>query len=115
MAWLVANGVRVELEIASTRAARARGLLGRDRLDGVLLLPSTRSVHTLGMRFAIDVAHVDADGCVISTTSMRPNRLGRVVRRADAVLEATEGSFDRWGIGPGVVCRIEGLGDEVAA
>ena len=47
------------LEVAETLSARARGLLGREGVDGAILLRPARSVHTLGMRFAIDVAHLD--------------------------------------------------------
>ena len=62
MAWLVRDGeVLASLEVAGSRAGRARGLLGRDGIDGVLHLPDTRSVHTFGMRFDIDVAFLDAD------------------------------------------------------
>ena len=61
MAWLVRDDkVLGSLEVAEGTAARVRGLLGRDGLDGALLLPHTRSVHSFGMRFAIDVAFLDS-------------------------------------------------------
>ena len=44
-----------------TRHRPVAGLLGRDGIEGALLLRPARSVHTLGMRFAIDVAFCDAD------------------------------------------------------
>ncbi|MFC6341747.1 hypothetical protein ACFP8W_07160, partial [Nocardioides hankookensis] len=50
------------LEVAATHRARSRGLLGRDGIDGALLLPKARQVHTFRMRFPIDVAHVAGDG-----------------------------------------------------
>ena len=57
MGWLLRDGeVLASLEVADTRAARRRGLLGRDGIDGALLLAPARSVHTFGMRFPIDVA-----------------------------------------------------------
>ena len=57
MAWLVRGGeVLASLEVADTRAMCRKGLLGRDGIDGALLLVPARSVHTLGMRFDIDVA-----------------------------------------------------------
>ena len=60
VAWLLRDGdVLASLEVAATRSARRRGLLGRDHLEGALLLERTRSVHTLGMRFPIDVAFLD--------------------------------------------------------
>ena len=94
------------LEIASTRRERRRGLCGRDGIEGALLLERTRSVHTLGMRFPIDVAHCDAEMRVLSVTTMPANRVGRVVPRARAVIEAEAGSFQRWGIAPGVELEV---------
>lgn len=99
MAWLLRDDrVLASLDIAATRPERRKGLLGRDGFDGALLIERTRSVHTLGMRFAIDVAHLDADGVVLKRATMRPGRVGAPVVRAAAVLEAEAGSFDRWGL-----------------
>ena len=89
------------MEVATTRRARRRGLLGRDGIDGALLLRPARSVHTFGMRFAIDVAHLDRRGRVVRTTTMPPNRIGAIVPGARSVLEAEAGSFARWGLATG--------------
>ena len=71
MPWLVHEGrVLSSLEIAESRRDRRVGLLGRDGIDGALLLRPARSVHTLKMRFAIDIAHLDRDLVVLSTTTM---------------------------------------------
>lgn len=103
MPWLVAEDrVVASLEIADCRAARRRGLLGRDGIEGALLLRGVRSVHTIGMRFPIDVAHLDSDLRVINVVTMVPHRVGRPRRRARSVLEAEAGSLRRWGIAPGV-------------
>ncbi len=107
MPWLVRDSrVIASLEIAESRSARRRGLLGRDGLEGALLLRPARSVHTIGMRFAIDVAHLDADLTVLSVTTMAPRRIGRWQPRARAVLEAEAGSFRAWGVVPGDVLEI---------
>lgn len=55
-----------DLELADTSARRRRGLLGRDRLapGAALLITRCNAVHTIGMRFAIDVAFVDSRGRV---------------------------------------------------
>lgn len=99
---LVCDGRTVApLEVARTRRARRRGLLGRDGIDGALALVPARSVHTVSMRFAIDVAHLAADGTVLRTARMAPNRLGAPVWRARSVVEAEAGSFARWGLRPG--------------
>ncbi len=107
MAWLVCGDrVMASLEIASSARQRRRGLLGRDHINGAMLLERTRSVHTLGMRFAIDVAYCDSQLQVLKVTNMKPNRVGMPVCRASAVIEAEAGAFERWGIRPGTVLEI---------
>lgn len=54
------------IELANTRATRRRGLLGRDGLPpgAALVLTPCNAIHTIGMRFAIDVVFVDSRGRV---------------------------------------------------
>ena len=107
MAWLVCGDrVIASLEVASTRRERRRGLIGRDGIDGALLLPRTRSVHTVGMRFSIDVVHCDSEMQVLKVATMRPNRVGWPVRGARTVIEAQVGAFSRWGVAPGLMLEI---------
>lgn len=105
MAWLLRDGeVLASLEIADDRRSRARGLLGRDGLegddgfDGALLLPHTRSVHSLGMRFPIDVALCTDDLEVVRTLRLRPHRLALPSRGGRQVIEAEAGAFARWNL-----------------
>lgn len=109
MAWLVRDTkVLASVEVADTFAGRCRGLLGRDGIDGALLLRPARSVHTLGMRFAIDVAHCDGDLRVLHITRMRPHRIGRPFRRAYVIIEAEAGVFERWGLHVGDELALHG-------
>ena len=109
MAWLVSEGrVLASAQLASGRRARAKGLLGRDDLDGALVLRPCRWVHTLGMRFALDVAYVDAEGVVVKTVQMRRQRLGVPVPSARFVIEAAAGAFARWGLRVGDVVEVRG-------
>lgn len=75
----VARGVRARLVGLSL-------LGGRDRIPG-LLIPGCRSIHTFGMRFALDLYFLDGRGKVILVRRAVPPR--RIVRerRADSVLE----------------------------
>lgn len=66
----------VPLELAESGRARRRGLLGRDGIEGALLLTPASSVHTFGMRFAIDVAYLDGKARVRAVRTMRPGRVG---------------------------------------
>ena len=70
---------------------RARGLLGTDASWGkgsrVLVLAPCKSVHTIGMRYALDIAFVDRRGIVLrSERAVPPGRL-LACRRAAYVLE----------------------------
>ena len=107
MGWLVRGSeVLAAAEIASTRAARRRGALGRDGMEGVLVLRPCRQVHTLGMRFALDVAWCAADGRVLRVATMPPFRVSRPVVRARFVIEARSGATARWRLAPGDIVEI---------
>jgi uncharacterized membrane protein (UPF0127 family) len=107
MPWLLRDDrVLASLEIASSRRDRRRGLLGRDGIDGALLIEGARSVHTVGMRFPIDVAHLDGDGVVLRTCTMPRHRIGMPVLGARRVVEAEAGSLSRWGVAPGQVLEV---------
>ncbi|MYR56962.1 DUF192 domain-containing protein, partial [Streptomyces sp. SID625] len=84
----VVDGVVVPLELATSYRARTKGLLGRDRVDGALLLSPAGSVHTFGMRVPIDVAYLDRRLRVLAVVTMRPGRLGLPRLRSRHVLEA---------------------------
>jgi uncharacterized membrane protein (UPF0127 family) len=100
--WLLVDGRRAAaVHVAATRASRAWGLLRLDGLTGALWLPGTRSVHTVGMRFTIDMACCDADGLVVHVATLRPGRLLLPRRAVRSVLEAEAGAFARWRITPG--------------
>ncbi|MFD9031705.1 DUF192 domain-containing protein [Streptomyces sp. NPDC059567] len=90
------------LEIAASYRARRRGLLGRDGIGGALLITPTNSVHTFGMRFAIDVAYLDRSFTVLDVVTMTPGRLGMIRPRGRHVLEAEGGAMADWGVRPGV-------------
>ena len=108
MAWLLRDGeVLASLEVADARAARRTGLLGRDGFEGALLLRPARSVHTLGMRFPIDVAWCDRDLNVVRIARLPRNRLSRPVLRARSVLEAEAGAFARWNLAVGDHLELE--------
>ncbi len=101
-AWLVlGDTVLASLEIARTRRDRSRGLLGRESISGAMLLQPARSVHTFGMRFPIDVAHLSKDLEVLAITTMVPGRLGLPRPWAHAVIEAEAGAFERWSVAVG--------------
>lgn len=86
------------LEVADTRPARRKGLLGRDGIDGAMLLTPARSVHSIGMRFPLDVAWCDRDLVVLRVARLGRHRMTRPVVRARSVVEAQAGAFARWNL-----------------
>lgn len=85
------------LLVATRPLQRMRGLLGRSSMpsgEGILLRPAG-SVHTLFMRFPIDVVFLDADLRVVGIARDVPpwRVVGRVGARA--VLELTAGESGR--------------------
>jgi len=75
--------------VAKDFRTRLRGLAFRDRCEAGpgLLIPRCASVHTFGMRFALDVFFLDAEGTVISVKRAVPPRRVLWQRGASAVLE----------------------------
>ena len=85
----VATVLAHEVPVASTRYARLFGLshLHLDEAGPGLLIPHCRSIHTFGMRFALDLVFLDPDGRPCSARRGVPPRRLAWDRRASAVLE----------------------------
>src|SRR5579863_2522679 len=81
-----------ELALAHTHWSRLRGLLGTSEDDfrngcGLWIRPC-HGVHTLGMRFPVDVVYLDRDAIVVHLEpNLRPWRLAPVRLQATSVLE----------------------------
>ncbi|HYY06536.1 MAG TPA: DUF192 domain-containing protein [Candidatus Limnocylindria bacterium] len=65
-------------------------------IDHGLLLPGCRSIHTFGMRFAIDVIFLDARGDPLRVVRGLPPRRLATHWRAHAVIETRAGSGERF-------------------
>lgn len=86
--------------IARGTRARLRGWLGRrdaPRDEGLLLVPC-ESIHTVGLRFPIDVILLDGDGRVLGARhALRPWRLA-IAWGTRAVLELPAGTLHASGL-----------------
>ncbi len=99
MTWLLREGdVLATAEVASNFGHRSKGLLGRTAYEGAMVLPHTRAVHTLGMKFGIDVAFCDKEMVVVGVTTLVPWRMSLPRRGGRSVIEAQAGAFERWGL-----------------
>lgn len=79
----------IDVRVAADPLARLLGLAGLRALPPAtaLLLPRTRSIHTLGMRFALDLLWLDDEGRVVRIDrGVRPWRV-RGCRAASQVVE----------------------------
>lgn len=91
-------GCDLRLADATSPAARFLGLAGLDEMPSDLGLRFTRcrSVHTFGMRFALDLVWLDAQGTVARIDRDVPPRRVRSCRAARAVIETSAGQGDRF-------------------
>ena len=86
------------VEVAETARERARGLLGRSALapGHAMWLAPCRSIHTIGMRFPIDVVFLDREARVLTIRErVRSFRLTWGGWRASGVLEFAAGEVAR--------------------
>jgi len=108
MAWLVHDGqVLASVERADSLRSRAVGLLGRRDFAGALLIEKTKSVHTIGMKFPIDVAFCDAEMKVIRIVTMPKHRVSKEFSAACAI-ETEAGRFRHWQVEVGDQLEIRG-------
>ncbi len=90
-----------ELRRASTFLGRLVGLLGHSLLPAGegLMLERCRSVHTLFMRFPIDVAYLDRDLWVVAVyPDVKPWRVLPGVKDGEHTLELPAGALEKWGV-----------------
>jgi len=95
LAGLEAHPLAGGLRLAVARTRRERGL-GLARLDALgpgeaLLLPRCRSVHTFGMRFALDIIFLDAEGEVVRIAERVPRRRVVTALSGRSVVECAAG------------------------
>jgi uncharacterized protein len=93
--WILRDG---DVLAAAELPARSRAVRGLDSYEGALLLYGTRTVHTVGVRIAIDVALLNEQLVVIGTSRLASYRVALPRRGSRHVLVARAGSFERWGL-----------------
>ncbi|MHB1125744.1 MAG: DUF192 domain-containing protein [Bacillota bacterium] len=97
------------VELALTFVKRLVGLLGRRELaDGsAMYISPCNSVHTVAMRFPIDVMFIDSNYQVIKIMHhMRPNQFSPIIRKAVAVVELPAGTLKASGTKIGDLIKV---------
>jgi uncharacterized membrane protein (UPF0127 family) len=85
------------MEVLLARGPRRLvGLIGRRSFEGALEIPRCRSVHTFGMRFALDLVWLDASRRVIRVDRGVPPWRVRSCRQARSVLELDSRFSNQW-------------------
>lgn len=106
-AWLVSEGrVLASADVANTSRARRRGLVGQQSVTTALVLNNCRWIHTIGVKCTLDIAYLDADSVVIKIQRLVPGRVPMPVAKSRVVIEASAGSFERWGLHIGDVIEV---------
>jgi uncharacterized protein len=113
--WRLAgpSGVVAErVEVAQTPVRRLIGLIGRRELgdrDALIIDPCTR-VHTVGLRFAIDVVFCDRELSVLTVETLGPRKVSKPVPSAACCIELTAGRAAEAGVDPGARLRLVKVG-----
>ncbi len=100
--------VAATVEMATTRRQRRTGLLGRASLDpaSAMLITPCLSVHTVGMRFPIDVVFIDRAGRAVHLVhALQPWRMAASLR-GRAVIELAAGRLAATGVQLGDRLRL---------
>ena len=108
--------------VAAQFWARLHGLIGRSSLEfgeGLLLI-GTRGIHTIGMRFAIDVLFLGEGGQIIHLIhALKPFRISPFIQNSAMVLELPAGTLGATGTQVGdwieitVTDRVKSSGERV--
>lgn len=104
--------IGAHIELANTAQTRRVGLLNHERLEigHGLLIPERAwlplmAIHTIQMKFPIDIFFLDKNNRVFGLRTLPPNRVVWVMR-AKWVLEAAEGTITKSGsqLGDEIIC-----------
>lgn len=99
-----------DIIIAESFFSRLKGLLGKKGLDkgqGLVIRPCN-SVHTIGMKFSIDLAFVNEDNQVIHIIQdLKPGKLSPIIKGSKFVIEVASGEFSHDNLEIGDIIEIK--------
>ena len=81
---------------ADTFFKRFKGLMGKNDFDDGLLFSNLTgsSIHTMFMKFEIDVYFIDEKGVVFEKASLKPWKFYKPKRKAKYILETKKGKLN---------------------
>lgn len=105
--WLLSHGnVLAAAERAVTKSQKRNGLIGKTQIVNPLVIEPCNWVHSIGMRCALDLIYLAADGTVLSLGHLKPWRVGPYTRGATTIIEAAAGSLEKWNIKVGDTVEV---------
>src|SRR3970282_2715390 len=92
------------VKVADSVFGRMKGLIGKEGLDegSSLWIKPCRGIHTVGMKFPIDVLFLDSENVIVDIVeNIQPNRFSKIVLRSRTVLELPAGTVGGSGVDVG--------------
>lgn len=106
-AWLIHDTrVLASANLARTRRERRRGMKDFPDASLPLVIQPCNWVHSIGMRFPVDVVYLDADDAIVDIALLKPGRVALPRRRAARVIETQPNACRHWGLAMGDVIRV---------
>ncbi len=100
------------VSIAKSFFSRLKGLLGKTDLsegEGIVIKPCN-AIHTMGMKFPIDVAFIDKNNEVIKVIrEIPPGKFSPIVKKSVYVIESRENEFNERRLSIGDKLEIKGI------
>ncbi len=83
-----------DVKVANSFVSRFIGLMNKKSINGDegLLLVKCSSVHCFFMKFTIDAVYLSKDMVVLHKETIRPWKIGKIVKKCAHVLELKEGA-----------------------
>ena len=100
------------VRLALTSGSRMRGLLGSTplSLDEAMLIRPCNGVHTMFMRYTIDVLFIDSAGKIVAKRpELRPWRISAIISDAHSTIELQAGVVASSGTDVGDLVAFEAL------
>ena len=90
--------IATDVRMANTFWSRFKGWMGKKYVGDheALIIQPCASVHTFGMKFAIDVLFLNSNNQVIHQMSdLKPNRISALIPHTCTIIELKEGTLCR--------------------
>jgi uncharacterized membrane protein (UPF0127 family) len=108
MLYVGNKDIPFDVKIADTFLKRLLGLMGKKELneEGLAIKPCN-GIHTCFMRFPIDCLYLDVDEKIIRMETMKPWKIGKIIKNCKTVIELPEGTIQKFKLNLNEVVQIK--------